>query len=124
MALAIAGPAAAAQLAGSEWRPTELDGIDVPSGSEIFVRFGGKNKIEGHGGCNRFLGAYKLAGSNIAIGPLATTRMACPEPIMEREARFLRALENSRQFMRNRIDLSLTDNAGMIIARLLQTDAD
>ena len=124
LALAITSPAAAAQLAGSEWRPTEIGNIENPAGSEMFVRFGGESKIEGHGGCNRFFGTYKLVGDRIEIGPLGATRMACPEPIMEREARFLGALENATQFVRERIDLTLTDNAGNTVVRLLQTDAD
>ena len=118
-------PAAAQQLAGSEWRPTKIGDIKVPAGSEMFVRFGGEGKLEGHSGCNRFFGTFKLAGDGIEIGPLGVTRMACSEPaVMEREVRFLEALQNARQFMRDRIDLSLTDNAGNPVVQLIQTDAD
>ncbi len=118
-------PAAAQQLAGSEWRPTKIGDIKVPAGSEMFVRFGGEGKLEGHSGCNRFIGTFKLAGDGIEIGPLGVTRMACSEPaVMEREVRFLEALQNARQFMRDRIDLSLTDNAGNPVVQLIQTDAD
>ncbi len=118
-------PAAAQQLAGSEWRPTKIGDIKVPAGSEMFVRFGGEGKLEGHSGCNRFFGTFKLAGDGIEIGPLGVTRMACSEPaVMEREVRFLEALQNARQFMRDRSDLSLTDNAGNPVVQLIQTDAD
>jgi len=116
--------ASASQLAGSEWRPTEIDNIEVPADSEMFVRFDSDDKVIGHGGCNRFFGSYKIAGDRIEIGPLGATRMACPEPIMEREVRFLQALGNARQFVRERINLSLTDSAGNSVLRLLQTDAD
>ncbi len=124
LALATTSAAAASQLAGSEWRPTEIGDIKVPADSEMFVRFGGEGKLEGHGGCNRFLGTYKLAGDGIEIGPLGVTRMGCPKPVMESEARFLQALGNARQFVRDRIELSLTDNAGNPVIRLIQTDAD
>ncbi len=118
-------PAAAQQLAGSEWRPTKIGDIKVPAGSEMFVRFGGEGKLEGHSGCNRFFGTFKLAGDGIEIGPLGVTRMACSEPaVMEREVRFLEALQNARQFMRDRIDLSLTDNTGNPVVQFIQTDAD
>jgi len=90
----------------------------------MFVRFDSDDKVIGHGGCNRFFGSYKIAGDRIEIGPLGATRMACPEPIMEREVRFLQALGNARQFVRERINLSLTDSAGNSVLRLLQTDAD
>jgi heat shock protein HslJ len=118
-------PAAAQPLAGSEWRPTNIGEIKVPAGSEMFVRFGGEGKLEGHGGCNRFFGTFKLAGDGIEIGPLGATRMACSEPaVMEREVRFLEALHNATRFMRVRIDLSLTDNTGNPVVQLIQTDAD
>jgi heat shock protein HslJ len=118
-------PAVAQQLAGSEWRPTKIGDKKVPAGSEMFVRFGGEGKLEGHSGCNRFFGTFKLAGDGIEIGPLGVTRMACSDPaVMEREVRFLEALQNARQFMRDRIDLSLTDNAGNPVVQLIQTDAD
>jgi hypothetical protein len=51
--------------------------------------------------------------------------MACSEPaVLERGVRFLKALQNARQFIRDRIDLSLTDNAGNTVVQLIQTDAD
>ncbi|MCH8112116.1 MAG: META domain-containing protein [Proteobacteria bacterium] len=115
---------AAAQLAGSEWRPTEIGNIEVPAGSQMFVGFGGEGKVVGHGGCNRFFGTYNLTGISIEIGALGTTRMACPEPVMEREVRFLQALEDARQLARDGINMSLTDDAGNPLVRLLQTDAD
>jgi putative lipoprotein len=124
LVLAAAGTPAAAQLAGSEWRPTEIGGIEVPADATLFVRFGGEGKLQGHGGCNRFFGTYKLAGDGIKIGPLGATRMACAEPVMEREALFLRALGNARKFVRERIDLSLIDGAETPLVRLIQTDAD
>ncbi len=118
-------PAAAQQLVGSEWRPTNIGDIKIPASSEMFVRFGGERKLEGHGGCNRFLGTFKLAGDGIEIGPLGVTRMACSKPaVMEREVRFLEALQNAKRFLRDRIDLSLIDNAGNPVVRLIQTDAD
>lgn len=114
----------AMQLAGSEWRPTEIGSIEFPANSEVFVRFGGEGALEGYGGCNRFSGAYKLVADKIEIGPLAATRMACPEPVMDREIRFLQALEHARKFVRDGIDLSLIDDSGNPLGRLIQTDAD
>ena len=124
LTLATSGAAAAAQLAGSEWRPTEIGGVEVPAGSDLFVRFGGEGKLRGHGGCNGFFGTYRLAGDGIEIGKLGATRMACAEPVMAREALFLQALAKARQFARDRIDLLLTDGAGNPVVRLIQTDAD
>jgi heat shock protein HslJ len=102
----------------------EIGSVQVSAGAELFVRFGGEGKLEGHGGCNRFFGSYEFAVERIAIGPLGATRMACPEPVMEREVRFLQALDDAKRFVRDRIDLVLTDEEGTPVARLIQTDAD
>ena len=125
LALALATTsAAAAQLAGSEWRPTEIRTIEVPAGAEMFVRFGDGGKLVGHGGCNRFVGTYKLVGDAIELGRLGVTRKACPDPVMKYEERFLRALASARRFVRDRAKLSLADDDGKPVMRLVQTDAD
>jgi len=125
LGLAAAGCATAVpQLAGSEWRPTEIGGIEVPAGTELFVRFGGEGRLEGHGGCNGFFGSYELEGDRIETGPLGATRMACSEPVMETEFRFMSALEKAERVERDRIDLTLLDGSGSPLARLIQTDAD
>ena len=118
--VAHAGP----ELAGSEWRPQEIGGAQVPPEPEIFVRFGSEGRLEGHGGCNRFFGSYRLSGDKIEFGPIGATRMACPEPVMDRENRFLRELGRAQRFARDRIDLLLTDDRGNVAIRLIQTDAD
>ncbi len=125
LSLAMAGCATASpQLAGSEWRPTEIGGAGVPAEPEMFVRFGGEGRLEGHGGCNGFFGSYELKGDKIEIGPLGATRMACPEPIMDAEQRFMNVLGSAKRIERHRIGLTLFDGAGSPLAHLFQTDAD
>ena len=125
VSLAMAGCATASpQLAGSEWRPTEIRGVEVPAKPALFVRFGGEGRLEGHGGCNGFFGSYELEGDKIEIGPLGATRMACPEAIMDAEQRFMNVLGNAKQVKRDRIDLTLLDGSGNPLAQLVQTDAD
>jgi heat shock protein HslJ len=36
-------------------------------------------RVEGFAGCNTFQGPYRAGGTNVAFGPLATTRRACPD---------------------------------------------
>ena len=102
----------------------EIGGVDVPAGSQMFVGFGAEGKLVGHGGCNRFFGAYNLDGNRIEIGALGMTRMACPEGVMKIEARFQQALGNARKFARDGIELSLAGEAGEALVRFRQTDAD
>jgi heat shock protein HslJ len=41
----------------------------------------------GSSGCNTFTGPYQVNGPSMAIGLLASTRMACPDPVMVFEQR-------------------------------------
>lgn len=54
---------------------------------------GHDGKLGGHNSCNAMNGTFTLEGDRIRIGPVATTRMACPELLREQEDRILTALE-------------------------------
>ncbi len=111
-------PAVAAdRLAGSEWG---VEGEDLP-----FIQFGSDGRVSGNSGCNRFTGSYEAAeDGSIKIGPLAATRMACPEPAMSAEAKFLSALDAARRYERDGIRLSLRGEDGSVLMDLAQRDAD
>jgi heat shock protein HslJ len=114
-------------LAGSEWQPVELGGKPVPpqpEAPEQFVRFGAEGKLAGNAGCNRFFGSYGTVGNTLDIGPMGATRMACPEPVMKWEGRFMKALQAARRYRRDRTELILLDANGKAVARLLQRDFD
>ena len=49
-------------------------------------------------GCNRIVGKPKIDGQSIAFGPMAGTRMACPPPLDQIEAKYMAALEAARTF--------------------------
>ena len=122
--LATAASAGAEDLAGSEWRPSQIGSSAVAPDSKVFVQFKNGGELAGNGGCNRFFGRYKITGDAIEIGPLGATKMACPEPAMALETRFLAALEAARLWHRDRTSLILLDAERHQQARLLQTDAD
>jgi len=55
------------------------------------------DRVSGSSGCNRFFGQVTHGSyGGIAFGPLAGTMMACPEPRMQLEQRFLDALASVR----------------------------
>jgi len=114
----------AAELAGSEWRPTRLMSASIPAEANLFVQFKGEGRLAGHGGCNRFFGSYHVADCEIEISGIGSTRMACPEAIMQRETVFFEALGKARTFKRDRLVLVLFDEAQEEIAQLAQTDTD
>ena len=50
-------------------------------------------KVSGAAGCNTFDGPYTTNGNLAAIGPLATTRLACADDVATQETAFLAALK-------------------------------
>lgn len=56
------------------------------------IAFDPDGHIFGSTGCNRFTGAATQDGTTLTVGPLATTNMACPDPLMAQEDAILRLL--------------------------------
>lgn len=64
-------------------------------GSTLSLSFG-DGVVKGFGGCNTFRATYTTNGDQVAIGPVATTRRACPaEGVMQQEREFIAALKST-----------------------------
>lgn len=118
-----AGGASANGIADIEWHPLTIGGGGVPDGAAAVIRFQQDGTIAGNTGCNRFTGTYSLEGSRIDIGPLATTRMACPDMAMELEDRILASLDSVDTFDRSGATLTLRDASGTVVASLTASGA-
>ena len=103
----VAATAAAAQaaakaetfnLVGSEWVLEDLAGSGVVSGVRATLSFPEAGKIAGNGSCNRFFGASEIAGTSIKFTGLGSARMACPEPSMNQETKYLNALQAAERY--------------------------
>lgn len=70
-----------------DWQVVEIDGETVDPDAPRTVGFD-QGRISGRLGVNRFTGSYSVHGETVAIGPLASTRMAGPPELMALEARF------------------------------------
>jgi putative lipoprotein len=84
-------PTSAADLAGTSWTLVSVGGAAVVEGSAAHLAFGVDGKASGSTGCNNFNGSYTVDGAALTVGPLATTRMACQD-LMVQEAAVLEAL--------------------------------
>ena len=89
-------PGAARELSGTSWRLVQFQSSDdttlTPDDrSKYTLAFGAENRISARVDCNRGSGMWKTsAGNQLAIGPLALTRAACPPgPLQDRFARDL-----------------------------------
>jgi heat shock protein HslJ len=104
------------QLADTDWIITTIDRVAV-EGDNYGLRFAG-GRVNGQAGCNHFTGAYREARPLLRLGPIAVTRMACPDARMAHERRALRILAGPvRMTFVDGDTLVLTGNGGSIRLR-------
>lgn len=113
-----------ALLSGTPWQVATLDGAPVAGAQPLSIAITDEGQLSGSAGCNRYMGSLAINGEgNMAIGPLASTNMACDEALMQQEQVFLRRLGEVQRFhFEANGDLLLTAPNGetLITARRLQ----
>jgi heat shock protein HslJ len=67
-------------------------------GVEATLEFAEEGRAAGNGSCNRFFGSAAIERDSISFGALGATRMACPEPIENQEAKYFEALQAAERF--------------------------
>jgi heat shock protein HslJ len=120
----VSGLAQPDPLAGSEWRPTCMQGRALSTHVTAFIQFRGGGRLLAHAGCNRLLGEYRLEDQQILLGPLSSTRKACDAAVMRQERALIGTLQKVRSFRRVRTRLLLFGADGLPILELRQTDWD
>lgn len=88
----------AAELAGTSWVLIDLNGSGDFLGSTPTLEIGPEGTLGGFAGCNTYDGSYAVDGTDIAIGPLRSTKMACVGPAGDIETTFLGALDAAGQW--------------------------
>ena len=81
------------------------------NGTELTAVFTA-DSVSGSGGCNTYNGPYKLDGTKVTIGPLATTMKACEQAIMDQETQFLTALQTPANVETSGGTVTLRDSSG------------
>lgn len=76
--------AAPTGLAGTDWHVEAVNGRPTPPQGEYHVRFE-RDRVSAKFGCNQMSGGYTESGNLLTVGPIAATRMFCPEPAMSFE---------------------------------------
>ena len=106
-------------LIGPQWRPVKVDGEGLADHGEMFVQFAEDGGISGHGGCNRFFGSLESTDDGFSVGPLGSTRMACPEPIMDLEMAFIAAVQKMSSYEIENARLKIQDSRQNVVAELV-----
>lgn len=96
----VVGTATLATLEGREWVLRKLSSTEAtPAEPEVTLTIDG-DRLAGSSGCNRYNGTIKMGetATSLAVGPLATTRMACPPEVMNLEERVTGALQGAQSW--------------------------
>ncbi|MEZ4707572.1 MAG: META domain-containing protein [Caldilineaceae bacterium] len=112
----------AADLDATSWRLVELgENQPVADDVEITITFAG-DQISGSGGCNNYNGSFTLNEDNpflVTFGPIAATRMLCPDPASSAETAYFNALGAATIWGYSFGDLAISYSSGDDRDRLL-----
>jgi len=113
----ITGTLSLEDLQGPEWQLAGI-GRDDPVLEEpgAAIRFEG-DKVTGNGGCNGFFGTVTSdAPGQLEFSAMGTTMMACPDPVMDLERRYLRALAGGSTygFVAGRLVIGCETDDGLV----------
>jgi len=106
---ALAGPAS-----GQQWQLTRIGKNGTPAaGIDIRLRLDG-NKLVSSSGCNRYFTTISDGDQpgKLDLGPIGSTRMACPTTAMDAETHYLQALKNVSRFSFQAGQLLLSSDRG------------
>lgn len=113
-------------LVGVTWRLQAYNNgrgglVSVLSDTEVTLVLNPDGTLGGSDGCNRYMSGYTLEEDRLAIGPIATTRMACrgPESLAEQAAAYAAVLGRVRGYRIEGGELWLTSEDGTVAARYL-----
>ncbi len=115
-------------LTGTDWHLIQYNNgkgglVSVLSDSVVVLRFDDAGQFSGKA-CNAYRGAYRVEGSDFSIdGPIAATRMLCPEPegADAQERAFFAALERAAGFRISGGELLLSDAEDRTMAKFRVT---
>lgn len=87
-------------LVGPIWALTRLGNDEtMPKEPQVTLVFEG-DRVTGMGGCNRYFTKARPGGmpGDMTLGPIGSTRRACPELVMDLETRYFKALQGTMRF--------------------------
>ena len=111
-------------LAETSWMLTTLNGQPALKDTTVTLNFVA-GKVTGSDGCNVYNTSYTADGANVKFNqPIATTMMACPEPIMTQASAYLQALGQAATYKTDGKQLALSDAGGKELATFAAQSSD
>jgi heat shock protein HslJ len=110
--------AAPLQLVGPVWQLTAYNngrgGLQsVLAGTQPTAVFESSGVVTGTAGCNTYSAPYTTSTpDSLTFGPIASTRMACAQPIMDQETAYFAALERTTNYRFESGRLVLVESGG------------
>ncbi len=103
-------------LNGTSWLLVTLNGKPTLDVTQVTLNIEA-DRLNGSDGCNRFNGSFKGSDGKFSVGQnLASTMIACPEPIMKQAAEFTQALTQAAAYQNDGKQLTLLDGGGKALA--------
>ena len=80
-----------------------------------------KEQVAGSASCNRYFAGYEINKNELTIiPPIGSTRMACPEPVMEQEQQYFSLLETTETFQIQNGKLTISSSGNQILVFMTQ----
>jgi putative lipoprotein len=121
-AVSSGGPDASLQvLTDKTWLAEDIGGRGVLDSVQSTISISAAGVVSGSAGCNSLRGTAQLDGRSLAFSAIATTRKMCPPAVMDQEAKFLHALDRTRELRLEGSYLKFLDSAGAELVRFTQS---
>lgn len=95
-------PVTGGELVNTQWVLDSFNegGTELPSISTVlpYLEFRENGEAGGSGGCNTFSTQYEVQNGEISFGPIASTKIACPIDIMQKEQMFFDAFGTANRY--------------------------
>lgn len=122
--LLLAACTTAPTLDDTNWQLVSLDGVQAPGDSQITLQLRA-GRVSGRDGCNHYSGTYTQNGNQIRFNDdIASTEMACSDPIMQRADSYMQALRKAASHRRDDDQLVLLDAQGAALATFMAPQTD
>jgi heat shock protein HslJ len=112
----VLAPSTQPELVGPLWKLTAYNNargglVSILEGTQPTAVFE-PSVVTGSGGCNTYSAPISSTPKTLTFGPIAATRMACEETIMDQETAYFAALERTSTYSIENGRLVLVDGGG------------